>query len=123
MARRPGVGAQSRRRLHPAKRAAPGIVWLYSHHDYNLYAAFPSLHAGFPVVAAVAAWQRNRAVGLVLSAWAVVVWLAVVYLGEHYVTDVLDGIAYAIVAVLIARRITSLWPRSVTAPPPAVPAA
>src|ERR1700730_14976973 len=38
------------------------LVWLYSHHDYNLYAAFPSLHAGFPVVAAAAAWRRNRAV-------------------------------------------------------------
>src|ERR1700674_5059718 len=84
-----------------------GAVWLYSHHDYNLYAAFPSLHAGFPVVAAVAAWQRNRAVGLLLSAWTVVVWLAVVYLGEHYVADVVGGLAYALVAIVIARIITN----------------
>lgn len=80
-----------------------GLVWLYSNHDYNLYAAFPSLHAGFPVVAAVAAWQRNRTVGVILTAWAVVVWVSVVYLGEHYVSDVLGGIAYAVAAIAIVR--------------------
>ena len=70
----------------------------------------------------MAAWRRNRIVGLILAAWAVVVWLAVVYLGEHYVTDVLGGIAYAIVAVLIVRTITARWPRHVTASSPAGPA-
>lgn len=83
-----------------------GLLWLYSNHDYNLYAAFPSLHAGFPVIAAHAAWQRNRVAGIVLFAWAAVVWIAVVYLGEHYVTDVLGGIAYALVAILIVRVLT-----------------
>lgn len=82
------------------------LVWLYSNHDYNLYAAFPSLHAGFPVVAAQAAWQRNRIAGILLSIWAVIVWIAVVYLGEHYVADVLGGIAYAVVAILIVRALT-----------------
>jgi membrane-associated phospholipid phosphatase len=86
------------------------VVWLYSHHDYNLYAAFPSLHAGFPVVAAAAAWQRSRAFGIVLYAWAVLVWLAVIYLGEHYVTDVVGGIAYAMAAIAIVRFVTA--PRS-----------
>jgi membrane-associated phospholipid phosphatase len=82
------------------------LVWLYSHHDYNLYAAFPSLHAGFPVVAAFAAWQRNRGIGLLLTVWAVVVWVSVVYLGEHYVADVVGGIAYAVVAIVIGGIVT-----------------
>jgi len=77
-------------------------VWLYTHHDYNLYAAFPSLHAAFPVVAAAAAWQRNRLAGLGLAAWALIVWLVVVYLGEHYVTDVIGGFVYAAAAIAIA---------------------
>jgi membrane-associated phospholipid phosphatase len=85
----------------------PSLLWLYSNHDYNLYAAFPSLHAGFPVVAAAAAWQRNRVLGAVLYCWAVVVWLAVVYLGEHYVTDVVGGIVYATLAIAIVRTITA----------------
>ena len=87
-------------------RLPAGLVWLYSNHDYNLYAAFPSLHAGFPVVAAHAAWRRNRLAGIVLAVWAVVVWIAVVYLGEHYVTDVLGGIAYATAAILIVSLLT-----------------
>jgi membrane-associated phospholipid phosphatase len=85
------------------------LVWLYAHHDYNLYAAFPSLHAGFPVVAAAAAWRRNRAVGIVLWLWAVIVWLVVVYLGEHYVADVIGGIVYAAIAIAVVRGISS-WP-------------
>jgi membrane-associated phospholipid phosphatase len=98
------------------------LVWLYSHHDYNLYAAFPSLHAGFPVVAAFAAWQRSRWIGLLLTAWAVVVWVSVVYLGEHYVADVVGGIAYAMVAILIGGIFTKRLLRRqhrVTVPPPA----
>ncbi len=79
------------------------LVWLYSHHDYNLYAAFPSLHAGFPVVAAAAAWRQSRKVGALLWVWAVVVWVAVVYLGEHYVSDVIGGAAYASIAIASAR--------------------
>lgn len=77
-------------------------IWLYTHHNYNLYAAFPSLHAAFPVVAAAAGWQRNRVVGLLLAAWALLVWLVVVYLGEHYVTDVFGGLLYAAAAIVIA---------------------
>ena len=77
------------------------LTWLYAHHDYNLYAAFPSLHAGFPVVAAATAWQRNRAVGVLLAAWALVVWVAVVYLGEHYVADIAGGVLYAAIAIAV----------------------
>ena len=87
------------------------LVWLYSHHDYNLYAAFPSLHAGFPVVAAAAAWRQSRRAGALLWVWAVIVWVAVVYLGEHYVADVIGGVAYATIAIVIVR---SLKPRLFT---------
>jgi len=54
------------------------LVWLYSQHDYNLYAAFPSLHAGFSVVAVASAKNRNRKASAVLWVWAVLVWTAVV---------------------------------------------
>ena len=87
------------------------LVWLYSHHDYNLYAAFPSLHAGFPVVAAVAAWGQSRKVGALLWLWAVIVWVVVVFLGEHYVADVIGGIVYAVIAIAIARSISARFKR------------
>jgi membrane-associated phospholipid phosphatase len=92
------------------------MVWLYSHHDYNLYAAFPSLHAGFPVVAAAAAWERNRAGGALLWVWAALVWIAVVYLGEHYASDVVGGIAYAAMAIAIVKAITRQAPVALAEP-------
>jgi membrane-associated phospholipid phosphatase len=60
------------------------------------------------VLAAAAAWRRNKVVGAVLSVWAVVVWVTVVYLGEHYFADVVGGILYAVVALVIV----SLWSQS-----------
>src|ERR1700737_1797100 len=87
------------------------LVWLYSHHDYNLYAAFPSLHAGFPVVAAAAVWRQSRKAGTVLWVWAVIVWVVVVYLGEHYVADVIGGIVYAVIAMTIARSLAARFLR------------
>ncbi len=87
------------------------LLWLYSHHDYNLYAAFPSLHAGFPVVAAVAVWGQSRNAGALLWLWAVLVWVVVVFLGEHYVADVIGGIVYAVIAIAIARTISTRFKR------------
>src|SRR5487761_1413032 len=58
----------------------PALTWPYSHHDYNLYAAFPSLHSGFPVLAAAAAWRRNRVAGVVGGILYAVVALAIVSL-------------------------------------------
>jgi membrane-associated phospholipid phosphatase len=78
---------------------------LYRHLDPNLYAAFPSLHAAYPVVAAVYAWTIHRRVALVLCAWAACVWFSVVYLGEHYVVDALDGLLYVAAAVLIVELV------------------
>jgi len=98
------------------------LVWLYSHHDYNLYAAFPSLHAGFPVVAAAAAWRQSRNVGTVLWVWAVIVWVAVVYLGEHYVADVIGGVVYAIIAIAVVRMLLARLPRRASAPSWRLPA-
>lgn len=80
---------------------------VYQHLNPNRYAAFPSLHAAYPGLAAVYAWGAHRRLALLLVAWTGCVWFSVVYLGEHYVVDALDGVVYlaaAIVLVEIARR-------------------
>lgn len=59
-------------------------------------AAFPSLHAAFPLLAALALWQVTRRGAALALAWSVIVWFSVVYLGQHYVTDVIGGIAFAV---------------------------
>jgi len=89
---------------------------LYSHLNPNQFAAFPSLHAAFPALAATYAWSRYRGLALGLVAWTLAVLFSIVYLGEHYVVDALDGFVYVAAATILvegfvrwrARRMTSM---------------
>jgi len=76
--------------------ALPSAVSPYFNRlDPDTAAAFPSLHAAYPLLAALALWPVTRRGAALALGWAVVVWFSVVYLGQHYVTDVLGGIALA----------------------------
>ena len=74
---------------------------IYSHLNPNQFAAFPSLHAAFPLLAASYAWNRYRALSIGLAIWTAGVWTGIVYLGEHYFVDALAGLIYAAVAALL----------------------
>jgi membrane-associated phospholipid phosphatase len=67
-------------------------------------AAFPSLHAAFPLLSALALWPVTRRGAALALAWSAVVWFSVVYLGQHYVTDVIGGIAFAVGTWVIVTR-------------------
>ena len=88
---------------------------VYSHLNPNPVAAFPSLHAAFPALAAMYAWNRYRWLAAGLLGWTACVWLAIVYLGEHYFVDALAGLAYALVAAAVVettrRRLGARPPR------------
>lgn len=81
---------------------------IYQRFDPNQYAAFPSLHAAFPTLAAVYAWPRHRKLAVALLVWTACVWFSIVYLGEHYVVDALDGVIYVAVAVFLVERFKHL---------------
>ena len=66
--------------------------------DPNPIAAIPSLHAAYPFLVLLFALKFFRWRGLVVLPYVAVVWFAVIYLGEHYATDVLIGAAYATAA-------------------------
>jgi membrane-associated phospholipid phosphatase len=74
---------------------------IYHSFNPNSFAAFPSLHAAFPMLAAVYAWQRYKLLALGLVVWSAAVVLSIVYLGEHYVVDALVSILYVAVATFI----------------------
>jgi membrane-associated phospholipid phosphatase len=74
---------------------------IYHSFNPNKFAAFPSLHAAFPMLAAVYAWQRYRLLAVGLALWSVAVLVSIVYLGEHYVIDGLISIVYVAVATII----------------------
>lgn len=71
----------------------------------NPVAAFPSLHAAFPFLGALALWNINRRAAYVTLGWCLVVWFSVIYLGEHYLIDVYAGIAFAGLSWLVMQKL------------------
>lgn len=71
----------------------------------NRVAAMPSLHAAIPMLLLLLFWNRvHAALRIVLVLYAAGMAFALVYGGEHYVTDVLAGWAYAAVTVAVVGR-------------------
>jgi membrane-associated phospholipid phosphatase len=93
---------------------------IYASFNPNQFAAFPSLHAAFPALAAVYAWSRYRWLSIALIGWTACVVLSIVYLGEHYVVDALDGFLYVAVATLLVEGFVNWRARRVR---PATPSA
>jgi len=77
----------------------------------NGVAAFPSLHAGYPFLAFLVLRRAFGRIGWLALGYAVLVWWAIVFTGDHYVIDVLGGIAYAAAAYFGVRRLTALLAR------------
>ncbi len=82
------------------------VSQIYHSFNPNKFAAFPSLHAAFPALAAAYAWSRYRALSIGLIAWSLVVWVSIVYLGEHYAVDALAGYAYVAAAMVIVELVS-----------------
>ncbi|HET7724024.1 MAG TPA: phosphatase PAP2 family protein [Propionibacteriaceae bacterium] len=75
----------------------------------NDVAAVPSLHAAFPLIAFVFlvlafGWRRLGWIAV----YPLTMWVGVVYMGEHYVVDVLLGIGYALVGCWVSLRLCRL---------------
>lgn len=86
---------------------------------YNDVAALPSLHAAYPVALLLFFWPSGPAVRAGLALYAVAMGFTLVYTGEHYVSDVVVGWAYAGIAhagLLAARRWRAAPSRGMRAP-------
>lgn len=72
-----------------------GPVWprLYKTFNGNPWAAMPSLHFATSLTAAILLTEAGKTEGAVGYAYAGTLGFALVYLGEHYVTDLLAGAA------------------------------
>jgi hypothetical protein len=100
------------------------VTPLYHSFNPNKFAAFPSLHAAFPMLAAVYAWQRYRLLAVGLALWSAAVMVSIVYLGEHYVVDALVAIPYVAAATIIVEMFSRRRGRGApTGPTPARPSA
>ncbi|HVY77418.1 MAG TPA: phosphatase PAP2 family protein [Solirubrobacterales bacterium] len=70
-----------------------GSAWpkMYAALGGNPWAAMPSLHFATSTMAAISLSEAGRAEGAVGWSYAATLGFALVYLGEHYVTDLLAG--------------------------------
>jgi membrane-associated phospholipid phosphatase len=70
---------------------------LFENHGefYNQVAALPSLHAAYPMLLLLFFWRDGRWVRLGLAVYVLAMGFTLVYSGEHYVSDILVGWAYA----------------------------
>lgn len=99
--------------IAPIEKISTDVWWAMGVHNFpslyekfspNLVAAVPSLHAAYPTLVALFIWQLyGKKWGLLTLLYACSVWVGVVYMGEHYVFDVILGIIYAIGAFLAVR--------------------
>ncbi|MFA6198211.1 MAG: phosphatase PAP2 family protein [Patescibacteria group bacterium] len=74
---------------------------LYMMIGANQVAAMPSLHSAWPwyTFLCLTYFYRWKAVWFIVV--PTTIWLGVVYLGEHYIIDVIAGVVYATIAFLI----------------------
>jgi membrane-associated phospholipid phosphatase len=71
----------------------------------NKLAAFPSLHAAYATLFAVYTIKLNPKLGLVSVPILFGVLFSTIYLGQHYVLDLIGGIVYSLIAFFIVERL------------------
>jgi membrane-associated phospholipid phosphatase len=75
----------------------------------NKVAAVPSLHAATALLIALFFWPRTVRWRWLLALYPIAMAVSLVYLGEHYASDVLLGWLYAIVVFLVGNRLYDRW--------------
>lgn len=74
------------------------LSYFYSHLNPNQVAAIPSLHAAYPTLILLAIRRYDKKLFWFFLPYPPAVWLSTVYLGEHYVIDIIAGVVYALAA-------------------------
>lgn len=74
----------------------------------NVFAAMPSLHSSYPLIALYYALRSKINAGLatVIGITMPGIWFAAVYTSHHYVLDVVAGVSCAITGIIIVNLVT-----------------
>jgi membrane-associated phospholipid phosphatase len=75
------------------------------------FAAFPSLHAMYPWLISLYALKIKKTKALPVLLFPIGVWFSTVYLGEHYVVDLIGGVIYGTCAFFLADKLIPLFIR------------
>jgi len=101
------AGEEVRRIMVEVGEPTWGRAWerMYETLGGNPWAAMPSLHFATSLSAALSLAETGRAEGALGWGYALTLGFALVYLGEHYVTDLLAGASLAVSVKQAERRI------------------
>lgn len=70
---------------------------VYQYMGANLVAAVPSLHAAYPFMAALFVNRKFPRWGKLFFLYPAIMWVSVIYLGEHYFFDIVVAVIYTLV--------------------------
>lgn len=84
---------------------AMSLPTIYQFFGANLVAAVPSIHAAYPWLIFLFILKQTRLFGFLFIPYVASVWFAIVYLGDHYVFDIVAGVIYATIAFLIVTKL------------------
>ncbi len=109
------TGEEVRRIMVEVGEETWGAAWpkMYGALGGNPWAAMPSLHFATSVSAAISLSEAGRLEGALGWGYAGTLGFALVYLGEHYVTDLLAGVAL-VAAVRKGEPLAEPWIRTVS---------
>lgn len=79
---------------------------IYHNLGPNEVAALPSLHAAYPLLVLLFMYKFFKSKALYFLPYILGVWISIVYLGEHYVVDVILGGVYTIVFFYFSEKLT-----------------
>lgn len=103
----PWFGVKAERILFQIDReiGVPIYATLFVLINPNPFAAFPSLHATYPWLISLYAIKMKRIKALPILIIPVGVWFSAVYLGEHYIIDLMAGVAYSTAAFFLVEKV------------------
>lgn len=84
------------------------LSYYYNSLNPNPVAAMPSLHAAYAWLTFLALRNYSKKIAWFFLPYPIIVWFSIVYLGEHYVIDVIAGVTYAQVAFLIVYKFSTI---------------
>jgi membrane-associated phospholipid phosphatase len=87
--------------------ATPATVYHFFYADPN--AAMPSMHAAYPFLASLFGLRLLGRRSWPLFLYTACVWYSIVYLGEHYVVDIIGGVIFALAAFYADDLLNRWW--------------
>jgi len=105
----PWFGVKAERILFQVDHAMgiPFYATLFVVISPNPFAAFPSLHATYPWLVSLYSIKIKRIKALPILIIPLGVWFSAVYLGEHYVIDLLAGVVYTTAAFFLVEKLVT----------------